>query len=309
MKMKKAALWILAFLITAGTAFYQRITGPTYPIKGKTTIGDIQISYELPRSHETGQNCPIMINIENPEIQATLFYKKHKVTEPWTIAPMEREEDSLVGSLPHQPAAGKLEYKVVLSFIGEKASLPEKGPAIIRFKGAVPLWILIPHVIVIFLAMLFSARAGIEALRPKSNPRKLALWTTGFLFVGGFILGPLVQKMAFGSWWTGFPLGYDLTDNKTLIAFIGWAIALIAGRKGKPARGWVLAASILLLIVFLIPHSLLGSELDYVEMDNASHAHLAAAPFLPGNSFKLPSLDFQKPLNLNSSTYIHYFSL
>jgi hypothetical protein len=37
-------------------------------------------------------------------------------------------------------------------------------------------------------------------------------------------------------------------------------------RRGKPARGWVLAASILLLVVFLIPHSLLGSELDYSKM-------------------------------------------
>jgi hypothetical protein len=120
-----------------------------------------------------------------------------------------------------------------------------------------------------FSAMLFSARAGLEALRSKSNPRKLALWTTGLLFVGGFILGPLVQKFAFGALWTGFPFGYDLTDNKTLIAFIGWLIAIFAGRKGKPARGWVLAAAILLLIVFLIPHSLLGSELEYSEMESA----------------------------------------
>jgi len=66
--------------------------------------------------------------------------------------------------------------------------------------------------------------------------------------------------------WSGFPLGHDLTDNKTLVAMIGWLIALFMMRRGKPARGWVLAASILLLVVFLIPHSLLGSELDYSKM-------------------------------------------
>jgi hypothetical protein len=117
-----------------------------------------------------------------------------------------------------------------------------------------------------FLAMLFSNRAGIEALRPQSNPRTYALWTLALLFVGGIILGPIVQKLAFGVFWTGFPLGYDLTDNKTLIALIGWLAAVIAGRGGRPARWWVLGAAILLLVVYLIPHSLLGSELDYSQL-------------------------------------------
>lgn len=261
--MKKIALWILAFLITASTAVYQRMTGPTYPISGKITIGDTDIDYELPRTHETGGDCLVQVQIQNSDIEGTLLYKRHKTADPWSEVAMERQGDSLVGALPDQPAAGKLEYRIILSYEGQKSSLIGENPVIIRFKGHVPIWILIPHVIVMFLAMLFSARAGLEALRPHSNPRKLALWTTGLLFIGGFILGPAVQKLAFGSLWTGFPLGYDLTDNKTLIAFIGWIIALIACRKGKPARGWVLAAAILLLVVFLIPHSLLGSELDY----------------------------------------------
>jgi hypothetical protein len=42
-----------------------------------------------------------------------------------------------------------------------------------------------------------------------------------------------------------------------------WIAALIAGRKGKPARGWVLAASVITLLINMIPHSLLGSELKY----------------------------------------------
>lgn len=265
--MKKVALWILAFLITASTAVYQRMTGPTYPRRGKTAISSTQINYELLTSEETGKDCPVRIEVQNPEISGAVLYKRHKTSDSWTEIPMDKEEDELVAYLPSQSPAGKLQYKVVLSYQGEKTSIPAEGPVIIRFKGHVPLWILIPHVIVMFMAMLFSARAGIEALRPRSNPRELALWTTGFLFVGGFILGPLVQKMAFGSLWTGFPFGFDLTDNKTLIAFIGWIMALIAGRKGKPARGWVLGAAVLLLVVFLIPHSLFGSELDYSEME------------------------------------------
>ena len=96
--------------------------------------------------------------------------------------------------------------------------------------------------------------------------RRLANWTAVLVFVGGFILGPLVQKYAFGVLWSGVPLGFDLTDNKTLIAFVGWLIALFLMRKGKPARAGVVAAAVLLLVVYSIPHSVLGSELDYSKL-------------------------------------------
>jgi len=91
------------------------------------------------------------------------------------------------------------------------------------------------------------------------------------LLLGGMIFGPITQLYAFGALWTGFPFGYDLTDNKTLIAFIGWTIALIAVFKSKKPGRWIIFASILMFIIFLIPHSVLGSELDYSEgMDNHS---------------------------------------
>ncbi len=264
--MKKIVFWIIAILITIFTAVYQRLTGPTYPISGNVTIDESQISYRLERSHETNRDYELSIKVQNPEISGRLIYRRFKTADPWTEVSLDRKEDMLVGSLPYQPPAGKLEYKVLLETANEKISLTGENPVVIRFKGSVPFMILIPHVIIMFLAMLLSTRAGIEALDRKSNPRPYALWAAGLLFVGGLIFGPLVQKFAFDTLWTGFPLGFDLTDNKTLIAMIGWIAAVIAGRRGKPARGWVIGASILLLVVFLVPHSLLGSELDYSKM-------------------------------------------
>jgi hypothetical protein len=268
--MKKAILWILAFIITLSTAVYQRITGPTYPIHGKTELSGRNISYELPRTHETGKNCPVTIDTMDPEIAGYLIYKRLNTADHWTTILMERKDNQLIAEIPSQPPAGKLEYKIILSSPTEEQSLTGEEPAIIRFKGHVPLGVLIPHVFVMFLAMLFGVRAGLEALRKNSNPRLLAIITTALLIAGGFILGPLVQKYAFGTLWSGFPLGTDLTDNKTLIALIGWIAALLAGRKGQPARKWVLAASLIQFIIFLIPHSLLGSEFDYSKIDPGS---------------------------------------
>jgi hypothetical protein len=265
--MRKALLWILAVLITLAAAVYQRMTGPTYPYRGKATVGDAAIKFRLPRSAEIIKDCEVSVKIADPSVMGSLEYKRYRSDDPWTKIAMEKKDDKLVAYLPQQPMAGKLAYSVLLVKDEKEVSLTGADPIIIRFKGAVPMLVLLPHVIIMFLAMLFSTRAGLAALDRKSNPRKFALWAAALLFIGGFVLGPLVQHFGFGPYWTGFPIGFDLTDNKTLIAMIGWIIALVAGRKGKPARGWVLAAAILLLAVYSIPHSLLGSELHYSKLN------------------------------------------
>lgn len=269
-EMKKVIFWSIAFLITASTAIFQKLTGPTSPVRGKALLDGSEIAYRLARSQESSSDYELRLKVQNKEVEGDLLYRRHKTADPWTKIPLTRKEDSLMGSLPHQPPAGKLEYKAVLHSGGKEISLSGENPVVIRFKGQVPEILIIPHIIAMLLAILFSTRAGIEALDPKGNPRKIALWTTGFLVFGGIILGPLVQKFAFNEFWTGFPLGNDLTDTKTLITAIGWVAALLAGRGGKPARCWVLGASLLLLAASLIPHSLLGSELDYSNLASPS---------------------------------------
>lgn len=266
--MKKVLLWVIAFLVTAFVLVYQRMTGPTYPYKASAEIAGAEISSRLPRTHVITSDCEVSVPAVNPEITGYISYKRFKTDDEFTPLFMQREGENLIGYLPKQPMAGKLAYQVILEYNGQETLYSGKEPIIIRFKGEVPMFVVLLHVIVIFLALLFSTRTGLEALKRGSNPRKLALWTTGFLTLGGMILGPIMQKFAFDAFWTGFPFGTDLTDNKTIIALIGWIIALIAGRKGKPARGWILGAAILLLIVFLIPHSVLGSEFDYSKMEN-----------------------------------------
>ncbi len=261
--MKNTALWIIAFIITVSAAIYQRYTGPTYTLRGKVNLHETIISYKLARSHGGESDHIVRIKAEDPDITGFLVYRRFKTEDPWQTVAMLSNDGYLTGKLPHQPPAGKLEYKVMLYYDEQEVLLTEGNPVVIRFKGGVPAAILLPHILIMFAAMLVSTRAGIEALNSSANPRKYAIWTTVLLLAGGMILGPLVQKFAFGQLWTGFPFGHDLTDNKTLIAFIGWIAALIAGCKGKPARWWVFGAAVLLLIIYLIPHSLLGSELDY----------------------------------------------
>jgi hypothetical protein len=202
---------------------------------------------------------------------------------------MKLDGDRLRAVLPAQAPAGKLEYQVLLNSGTETALIPRR-PAVTRFKGDVPARILIPHIITMFGAMLWSAATGLKALSGLSNLRRHVVGTFTMIAIGGFILGPLVQKAAFGKYWTGFPYGHDLTDNKTLIAGIFWGVAILALGHARLARGAVITAAAVTLLVFAIPHSMFGSELKWKEQEGRSRSSLDGRqpPTRPG-SVSLPS--------------------
>jgi hypothetical protein len=263
--MRKGLFWTLAAVITLIAAYYQRTTGPTYDFRGKASVAGTEIRFKLPRSAETRGDAEVAVAAP-AAFEGWLEWKRYPTEDPWSRVPLVREGERLVGHLPRQPAAGKVAYKIELASGGAASSLTGEAPVVLRFKDHVPLGVLIPHVLIMFGGMLFATASGLAALDKKRNPRRLVLWTVVLLFVGGFILGPLVQKFAFGVAWAGFPVAKDLTDNKTLVAFLFWIAALIAGRKGQPARPFVIAASLVTLLAFLIPHSLLGSQYTYTKM-------------------------------------------
>ena len=266
--MKKNFLfWLIAVVITVTGAYYQRITGPTYPFSGNISINNKKIFYKLERSHSSSDDYLIKLKTNHTDVKGFLMWRRFKSNDDWSIIPMAYFADTLFAELPKQPPAGKLQYQVILRNQVQEIKIPQTQPLVIRFKGDVPLYILIPHILAMFFAMLLSTRAGLEFFNKEPNLKKHVFWTLGVLFIGGLILGPLVQLYAFGALWTGVPFGFDLTDNKTLIAFVGWIIAAIAIYKSKKPKVWVLSAAILLLFIYLIPHSVLGSELDYNKID------------------------------------------
>lgn len=264
------ALWIVAIIITLFSVIYQRKTGPTYPISDQVTMDSVEISYELERSHPGPGDQTVEFIVPDTSISAVLVWRRYPTQDDWTRVPMQRRADTLRAALPHQPPAGKLEYHVELLGAADSKIIPKKENAVTRFRGDVPAWAMIPHILFMFFAMLVSTRAGLEALRANGRYLGLAIAASVLMFLGGMIFGPIVQKYAFGAFWTGFPFGTDLTDNKTLIAMIAWIAALIALWRNRRARGWVIAAAIVTLLIFMIPHSMHGSELDYSTLESTA---------------------------------------
>lgn len=269
--MKKFAYWCIAINITLFLSIYQRMTGPTHPKKVDIELNSEDYRVKLPRSG-VQQDAIISLNnipavlrqSQDPQLMDAerveapkLHYRRYPTSDYYTTVDFKWKNHEWQAELPVQPVGGKLQYYLT---VGGKDYLKDE-PVVIRFRNDVPAYILIPHILLMFGAMLFA----VYALMMVTMGREYRKWlkiTVVTLFVGGFIFGPLVQHAAFGPWWTGFPYGTDLTDNKTLISFL-FFLAALATLNWKYNR-WVVALAVLLMVaIFSIPHSAYGSEYDY----------------------------------------------
>jgi hypothetical protein len=264
--MKKFVLWTLAFIITLAAAVYQRHTGPTYPKVLNVNINSKTYKLKLVRSIALDERSEVKLNLTDTTIRAKLYFKRLNSADNYQIIDFkyrsEPKKEGFVAEVPQQPAAGKLQYYFEITDSKGTQTYLKESPVVIRFKGGVPLFILLPHILCMFVAMLFSTLAGLMALIKYPLYKKYGILTLILFTIGGMVLGPIVQHYAFGNFWTGIPFGWDLTDNKTLIALVFWIFAVVMNRKEERPLYTALAAFILLL-VFSIPHSLFGSQLDY----------------------------------------------
>lgn len=263
-KSKSILLWVVSLLIMVGAVVFQRMTGPTYPVKGTVTIDGKEIKYSLPRSEETEKDAKINI-ICDKNVTGIMKHKIFTAKMDWEIDTMQRNGDTLTATIPWLEAAGKVQYHVSLYDAAGKEYKLNTEEIKIRYKGHVPDAILWPHIIFMFLAFWLSIRTALEAIFKGDNTFKFAIFSLATMFIGGIILGPIVQKFAFGAYWTGWPFGSDLTDNKTALAFIAWIIAVWRLKKDNKKVLWPVLAAIISLAMYLIPHSVLGSQIDYSE--------------------------------------------
>jgi hypothetical protein len=260
----------------ASTAVWQRLTGPTHPKRGRTPVAGQDVRWRLLRSATSGE--PLLVSVGAPEgVGGVVRWRRYPTGEAFAEVPMRREGGALVALLPSQPPAGKLEYAVVLADGGREVRLPADEPVLMRFKGEVPAGVLVPHVVFMFFGMMIGVRAALAAALGRPEARRYAWVTLVLIGVGGLVLGPIVQKHAFGAYWTGWPFGEDLTDNKTLAMWLAWAVAVaVHGRRPEArdrlVRLTTVAAALLTLAVYLVPHSLRGSQLDYTKVEAGASA-------------------------------------
>jgi hypothetical protein len=255
---RSLVLWAIALLVTLGSAVWQRLSGPTHPIRVRDSVAGQEITGRLLRSQTVGAGVPISLQA-GAGLVGEVRWRRWPGDHPWQTVALRRAGDRLVGELPAQTMkAARIEYNVeITDGLGSTITRSAR----LRFKGAVPGAVLAVHVAAMFLGMLLSLRTGLEALNRGPRLAPLVAATLVCLGGGGLLLGPVVQKYAFDAYWTGWPVGEDLTDNKLAVAVLAWGVAAWQLRRGR--RWWVVLASLITFAIFVIPHSLHGSTHDW----------------------------------------------
>ena len=135
---------------------------------------------------------------------------------------------------------------------------------------------LLVHIVLMLVALMFLIHAFYYAFNYFWNCQD---WIVGksasSLFWGilcygisAFPLGIWIEYEKYGTYWTGFPLGWDITDSKTLFNFVYWAVVAILVKgtifskdKSKDlisykTYAWVafLGGILTMVVRFAIPH-------------------------------------------------------
>jgi len=273
------ASWTVAALVTLGSLAYQDRTGPTYPLRGSVQTEAGTVTFICMRSQTIGQGLSVAITDPVPDgLRAQVRYRRFRSKDPWTTVPMERGSFAIAGrgrsrtvagigvALPSlSERAGKYEYFVEIAptAAAQPFSITGERPIYARYKAPVPGAALVAHIVAIFVSMLVAMRTTLAGLLGHGVRRYLYA-TLVTLLLGGFILGPLVQWYAFGVWWSGFPFGYDWTDNKVVVGLAFWLLALWRNRGRRECRWSVVLAGLATLAIYFIPHSVFGSEYNYI---------------------------------------------
>jgi len=204
-----------------------------------------------------------------------LYYKSEQ--ELFVVVPLQRfEEGRYFGKIPAHGRGSLIKYYVE-GRAGDDLAVQVPAEDTPRFefyfKGTPNRYILISHVVIIFAALFFFILAGYFAYRALRERRaslhvpRLGLTGTVLFFIASIPLGMIIGYQTYGKPWTGFPVGNDLTDNKSLVILLYWIAATFfyrgsALRKdpssdilpGRALPYVYIAGLIITAVLFLIPH-------------------------------------------------------
>jgi hypothetical protein len=246
------------------------------------TFDEVKITHTTVYEQVGPGQPEILLNVAPPEqIDAEVRYRAPGDAEFESVALEEVTSGLWSARLPAGEKGDKIEYGFRIAQNeqydrgGSSTAALESGYHLIKYKGEVSVTVLILHILCMFAAFFFIVEAMIGAviMTVKGEDRDFTVaqtrWVLLFTFLGGWPLGFALNWQRFGMLWEGFPFGYDITDNKTQLIAVFWLIvaamswkSFICRRTGKDMAGdrlfagTVMTASILSLILYLVPHSL-----------------------------------------------------
>ncbi len=227
-----------------------------------------------------GRNAVIRVNVKSTapaEQQTVVLY--YRIGPDWTGVAMKQvgEESIYEAEIPPQPRGTAVRYYIELrTAAGSKIRLPSNAPErlyVVRFQGVAPDWVRVSHSLLLYSALALTLVAAILAylvVKGRTNLSTKIPFLVGLAAVlyavGGVVLQMLFSWYVDARLWSGFPVGSNPADTKSLVLVLFWGIVALLTRT-RVFRGLeastvvrstelavlVLAGAILTLILFLLP--------------------------------------------------------
>ncbi len=288
---------LLAFLITIALLFVARRASMRQqpPIEESTTYEGLALEHHSSHIFKgDNTNADIPVHLEQgslPPGSEILFYYRPRVLgersgsgafQSMRLQAAPADPNSFSAVLPNQGRGTEFEYYLALvDSTGQTlATIPAEKKAgaqqtiWLRFEGKQSIPLLIAHIGGMFGGMFFVVLAFLTSLTNLSKSANIialgrqVFWGTFILFLGTFPIGIWIEYQVYATYWTGIPLGRDITDSKGLFLFLFWLVCLILlkgsafARKPEKnlvgaagARVAVLISFLVTLAAYLVPHS------------------------------------------------------
>jgi len=219
----------------------------------------------------------------------TLHYKTKNEATFRTVAMQNIVNGSnWAGELPTLKKGNRWFYYIEISYLDGSvqknlripAWAPGKPLAYVTFEGKPSKALLLCHIVIILGSAFFLLHGFYFAIAYLQNRDREAadkyfkksynsvLWGWILFTFSALILGYYIAWVTFGVGWSGLPIGDDITDNKSLLTIIFWAVLLLVKGKAKSRFFflqsrisekafciWLIIGIILTTMVYLIPHS------------------------------------------------------
>jgi len=240
----------------------------------------IMLKHKPVEEAKVGTDAPVSATIEVSEditaVRLFLYYTAGDA--PQEVIQLEfLESGNYFAAIPSQKRGTNVEYyleaRAGRDLVVRVPKDVERPGFAFTYKGIPNQALLVAHIVLMFVALLLFLLCGFLAFRALTHRRvvvdipRLGFLGTVIFFISSFPLGMIVAFQTFGTPWTGFPVGNDLTDNKSLAIVLYWVAASFLYRgsivKRDPARDLLgvkplpyiyLLGVLLAVVMFLIPH-------------------------------------------------------
>ena len=187
---------------------------------------------------------------DTENLQGILQSKISGRNQDWKIDTLEYSNRYLSVTIPKQKALTEIEYRIILTGNNGKYFLPDNTIEKLLFFGPVPLSIDIHYYLTLFIGILLSVRAGLETFNMKARLRLYSVFTLISFFSCAMIFAPVKKAYEMGAIGNNVPPIGKLFELWLVALVIIWIMNLVLVSYSRIPRKWVLAFSILTLIVF-----------------------------------------------------------